>query len=339
MHDAGWMRGCTYFSAPSSETVWQTSNSGKLGIIARVQTKIDFHLSCNQVQIQPLTTRSARTEVGKFNSNISTSLDCGSSSLYVESHNIPATMNFRTYISIVFLFAVSAFAQITIPATNGSLPAAGANGCAAGYFPGSDTVLYTVPYTYTQVLSIIGNYTNLTWSGSPENSVTSNSTNWVPGTARFYDIAGAHVIETITTYSKPAAGPYVEIHTVAPLSVPSYNVSFYSDYDAQLWTPICGGMATTTNFTINFCATNATVAAAVLHSLHSSDAMTVGTFLGGMNFTSCAAINGSSSSSGNGSATMSGAPTMFTGAATRSSSIGGARWLVGAVLLSIVIAL
>lgn len=47
-----------------------------------------------------------------------------------------------------------AFAQnVTIPATNGALPAGGANGCAAGYYPGSDTVLYTVPYTYQQVLS------------------------------------------------------------------------------------------------------------------------------------------------------------------------------------------
>jgi hypothetical protein len=248
-------------------------------------------------------------------------------------------MNPGTYVSIAILFAFNIFAQVTIPATNGSLPTASADGCAAGYFPGSDTVLYTVPYTYTQVLSIIGNYTNLTWSGSPENSVTSNSTDWVPGTARFYDIAGAHVIETITTYSKPADGPYVEIHTVAPLSVPSYNVSFYSNFDAQIWTPICDGMATTTNFTINFCATNATVAAAVLHALHSTDAETVGTFLGGMNFTSCAALSSSNSGSGNSSATTSGSPTMFTGAAVRKSSIGDARLLVGAVLLFFVIVL
>jgi hypothetical protein len=221
----------------------------------------------------------------------------------------------------VFLHVLvtSAQSDVTIPATNGALPAAGANGCTEGYYPGTDTVLYTVPYTYGQVLSIIGNYTNLTWSGSPDNSVTSNSTNWVPGTARFYDVAGAHVIETITVYDKPANGPYVEVHTLAPLTVPSYNVSFYGDFDGQVWTPICDGKATTTNFTINFCATNATVAATVLHGLHMTDAETVGKFLGGMNFTSCAALGS------NASATTTGGTTMFTGGASRK---GGGRTVV-----------
>lgn len=58
---------------------------------------------------------------------------------------------------------------IAIPATNGSLPAAtSANGYAAGYSLGTSTILYTVPYTYQQVPSIIGNYTDLTWSGSSQ---------------------------------------------------------------------------------------------------------------------------------------------------------------------------
>ncbi|KAK0933605.1 hypothetical protein LTR29_014838 [Friedmanniomyces endolithicus] len=220
----------------------------------------------------------------------------------------------KTTLSIIAVLAAAtgSLAQnITIPATNGSLPKAGANGCAPGYYPGTDTVIFTVPYTYQQVLSIIGNYTNLTWSGSPANSVTTNNSqalaanNWTPGSPRFYDIAGAHVIETITTYSKPANGPYVEIHTVAPLSIPSVNVSFYSDFDGQVWKPICNGAATWSNFTINFCATNATTAAAVLHQLHTTDAMTVGTFLGGKNFTSCGVLAG-----GNGTAT----PSAFGGA-------------------------
>ncbi|KAK5126686.1 hypothetical protein LTR85_009620 [Meristemomyces frigidus] len=231
--------------------------------------------------------------------------------------------------SITLLLAASkALAQnVTIPATNGSLPAAGANGCAAGYFPGSDTVLYTVPYPYQQVLSVIGNYTNLTWSGSPDNSVTTNNSealatnDWTPGTARFYDVAGAHVIETITTYSKPANGPYVEIHTLAPLSIPSADVEFYGDFDGQVWQPICGGMATASNFTINFCASNATTAGAILHMLHMTDAATVGQFLGGQNFTSCAALGGNgTSTSGNGTSTTGGTATssaaaVYTGAA------------------------
>ena len=207
--------------------------------------------------------------------------------------------------------ATAAFGQsVTIPATDGSIPAGGPNGCAPGYFPGSDTVIYTVPYTYTQVLSIIGNYTNLTWSGSPDNSVTTNNSqalatnNWTPGTGRTYDIAGAHVIETITEYTKPADGPYVEIHTLAPLNVPSANVSFYGDFDGQVWKPICNGLATWTNFTINFCATNASLAATVLHGLHLTDAETVGVFLGGQNFTSCGALG-----AGNGTAS----PSMYPG--------------------------
>ncbi|KAK4555109.1 hypothetical protein LTR86_007875 [Recurvomyces mirabilis] len=220
------------------------------------------------------------------------------------------------------LLATTALAQVTIPATNGSLPAAvGNTGCAAGYYPGTSQVIYTVPYTYQQVLSIIGNYTNLTWSGSPDNSVTTNNSkalmtnNWGPGDARFYDIAGAHVIETILTYSKPANGPYVEVHTLAPLTVPAANVSFYSDFDGQVYQPICGGKATTGNYTINFCATNATVASQVLSMLHMTDAVTVGTFLGGKNFTSCAALGaGNATSTGSPNATSS-MPAMYTGAA------------------------
>jgi hypothetical protein len=33
-----------------------------------------------------------------------------------------------------------------------------ANGCNDGFYPGTDTVIFTTPYTYTQVLSIIGDY-------------------------------------------------------------------------------------------------------------------------------------------------------------------------------------
>jgi len=235
-------------------------------------------------------------------------------------------MKLSTTLPLVLLQSLGALTQsITIPAVDGSLPAAGPNGCAEGYYPGTDTVLYTVPYTYQQVLSIIGDYSNLTWSGSPAGSVTLNGTDNTVGTARFYDIAGAHLIETITEYSKPANGPYVEVHTLAPLTLPTFNVSLYGDFDGQVWEPICGGKATTTNFTINFCATNATLGAQLLHMFHLTDAETVGTFLGGDNFTSCAALGGGAAAGRNatgvaggasGNATMTGSPAMFTGAAT-----------------------
>jgi hypothetical protein len=173
-----------------------------------------------------------------------------------------------------------------------------ANGCNDGFFPGTDTVIFTTPYTYAQVISIIGDYKNITWSGSPYDSVTLNGTDNTVGTARTYDIDGAHVVETITTYSKPANGPYEEIHILSLITIPSVNLSVYADYDGTTVTPVCNGAASTFNFTINFCATNSTVAAAVLHSIHLTDAQTVGVFLGGQNFSSCAALtNGTATNS------------------------------------------
>lgn len=64
------------------------------------------------------------------------------------------------------------------------------NGCNDRFYPGTDTVIFTVPYTYAQAMSIIGDYQNLTWSGSPAGSVTLNGTDNTVGTARTYDIAG-----------------------------------------------------------------------------------------------------------------------------------------------------
>lgn len=119
------------------------------------------------------------------------------------------------------------------------------NGCNYGFQPGTDTVIFTTPYTYAQVMSIIGDFGNLTWSGSPEESVSLNGTTNTVGTARTYDIAGAHVVETLTKYSKPVDGPYDEVHTLDLLTVPAANVSVYSDYDGTTVTPICGGAAST----------------------------------------------------------------------------------------------
>jgi len=171
------------------------------------------------------------------------------------------------------------------------------NGCNDGLSPGRDEVIFTVPYTYAQVMSIIGDYKNITWSGSPYDTVTLNGTDNTVGTARTYDIDGAHVVETITTYSKPENGPYEEIHTLGLLTIPSLNLIVFGDYDGTTVTPTCNGAASIFNFTIDFCASNATLAAATLHTIHLTDAMTVGVFLGGQNFTTCAALaNGTATS-------------------------------------------
>ncbi|KAF2769995.1 hypothetical protein EJ03DRAFT_326903, partial [Teratosphaeria nubilosa] len=206
-------------------------------------------------------------------------------------------MGFMRATLATWALVAGALAHITIPAVDGSLPAPESNGCAAGYWPSNHTLLYTVPYSYDQVMSIIGDYINLTWSGSPADSVQTNNTdalntkNWTPGSARFYDFAGAHFIETITQYQKPNSGPYVQVHTVAPLRVPSYSdVQLYSDYDAQYWVPVCDGRATAANFTINFCATDVAAGRAFLEKLHSMAATRVGQMLGGQEFSNCEAL-------------------------------------------------
>ena len=201
----------------------------------------------------------------------------------------------KTLVALLFfLAAIEAIAQDDSPFMTfnqtGRLP----EGCVPGYSAGTDTVLYTVPYTYTGVLSIIGSFKNLTWSGNPDDTVTLNGTDNTIGTARTYDSGGAHVVETLTVYNKPAAGSYEEVHTLAPIYIPMANVSIYGDYDGTTATPTCDGAATAFNFTINFCATNATLAAGILHMLHLTDAQTVGVFLGNQNFTSCAAVNSTS---------------------------------------------
>lgn len=192
----------------------------------------------------------------------------------------------------LLVFPLSTHAQnVTVPTT-----------CSAPYLPGHDEVLYTVPYTYAQVLSIIGSYRNLTWSGNPENTVTLNGTDNTVGTARTYDLAGAHVIETLLTYDSPPGGPYYENHNVALLTIPrpadqGGNVNVYFPLDATTVVSTCDGRATSFNFTASFCADNVTAATAIIHLLHSTDAITVGKFLGGENFTSCEALGGASATS------------------------------------------
>lgn len=61
-----------------------------------------------------------------------------------------------------------------------------ANGYIDGYFPGIDTVIYTTPYTYAQVMSIIGSFRNITWSGSPYSRSLRSFTKRVSGTRRSF---------------------------------------------------------------------------------------------------------------------------------------------------------
>jgi hypothetical protein len=62
------------------------------------------------------------------------------------------------------------------------------NCCNSGFYPGADTVTFTVPYTYAQVMSIIGHYQNFASSSSPAGSVTLNGIDNRVRTAKTYDV-------------------------------------------------------------------------------------------------------------------------------------------------------
>ncbi|KAL8731272.1 MAG: hypothetical protein Q9166_003496 [cf. Caloplaca sp. 2 TL-2023] len=159
------------------------------------------------------------------------------------------------------------------------------NRCVDGYEGAHDEVLYTVPYTYDQILSVIGSFANITWNG--DNSTTLNGTDNTVGTARTYEYYGIRLIETIKTYSKPVNGPYFEDHTIAPAYNPATNLSLYAPVDSLTATPICGNTAVALNFTVDFCATNVTAASEIFHSLHLQDAVILQEFLGNESFTGC----------------------------------------------------
>lgn len=192
-----------------------------------------------------------------------------------------------TLLTTLLLLATTTFAHDTkvthVPKT-----------CTGAYHPGRDEVYYTVPYTYTQVLSIISSFKNLTWSGSPPNTVTLNGTNNTPGTSRTYTLSGLQVTETLLYYSAPLDnpyGPYQEVHNTATLDFPAGGaagtVSVYIPWDETVVTSVCDGKASTMNFTTVFCSTEPAVAGKLMHMLHLGDAVNVGRFLGGRNFTDC----------------------------------------------------
>jgi hypothetical protein len=62
------------------------------------------------------------------------------------------------------------------------------NCCNSGFYPCSDTVIFTVPYTYAQFMSIIGHYQNVAQSSSPAGSVTLNGIDNRVRTAKTYDV-------------------------------------------------------------------------------------------------------------------------------------------------------
>jgi hypothetical protein len=70
-----------------------------------------------------------------------------------------------------------------------------------------------------------------------------------------------------------------------------------------------------------FCPSNITVAVGLLHQIHLGDAQTVGKFLGGNNFTSCATLASTITTAATKTATAT--PAVFTGAVVRTALEGG----------------
>ncbi|KAL8695297.1 MAG: hypothetical protein Q9218_000196 [Villophora microphyllina] len=210
---------------------------------------------------------------------------------------MPSIKFFRNCALAVPLLLSSVYAQtgpeaFAIFNSTGRLP----DGCINGYTAGHDEYLYTVPYTYDEVLTIIGSFANITWNGI--NSTTLNGTDNTVGTARFYTSYGIPLVEIIKAYQKPSNGPYFEDHTLAPAYNPTANLSIYAAVDSFTVTPTCpGSTASALNFTIDFCSTNVSAAQAILHDSHVFDAATLQEFLGNETFTGCSIVNGTTTTS------------------------------------------
>lgn len=207
----------------------------------------------------------------------------------------------------------------TVFNSTGRLP----NGCIDDYSAARDEVLYTVPYTYPQVLSIIGSFANITWNGN--NATTLNGTDNTVGTARSYEYLGIPLTQTIKTYQKPVNGPYFEDHTIAPSYNPATNISLYASTDALTATPVCGDTAVALNFTVDFCSTDVSAAGEIFRSLHLLHARILQEFLGNETWNGCEDFYGGGATPLNGTSLGGGGyygtgptatPIAFTGGAT-----------------------
>ncbi|SLM33533.1 hypothetical protein LPUS_00479 [Lasallia pustulata] len=80
----------------------------------------------------------------------------------------------HSYISALLLAAAGA----VLAQNKSSTPAA----CNAGFYPGTHTVLDTVPYPYPQMPSIIDNFRDITWNSIPSDAVSLDGTDSTIGT-------------------------------------------------------------------------------------------------------------------------------------------------------------
>jgi hypothetical protein len=201
----------------------------------------------------------------------------------------------------------------------GAIKAVAAITCDEGYTAGYDEVVETLPYSYEQVMSIIGDYKNITWSGTAYDDVTLNGTDNTAGTARTYELDGATLVETLITYSKPDGGPYYEDHYLGLLYLSAYNLSAYAPHDTTTVTATCNDTASIFNMSVSYCASDATVAQTVFHSIHATDIETVREWLGNETYTGCSTATTSTANSSV-SATSTAGLALLTGSSGLSAS-------------------
>lgn len=82
--------------------------------------------------------------------------------------------------------------------------------------------------------------------------------------------------------------PFVEVNAVGPFNLGTTTI--YSDFNPIGATPVGGGAACMLNITVDFCAMDTAKAADFFHMVHLTDVVNVELFLGGRNFTACAAL-------------------------------------------------
>ncbi|KAH8790339.1 hypothetical protein F5882DRAFT_460844 [Hyaloscypha sp. PMI_1271] len=97
---------------------------------------------------------------------------------FLKSSKTILTMKYSTL--LVLLMGAAGISALSNPSSP--------NCCNSGFYPGADTVTFTVPYTYAQVMSIIGHYQNFTSSSSPAGSVTLNGIDNRVRTAKTYEV-------------------------------------------------------------------------------------------------------------------------------------------------------
>lgn len=150
-----------------------------------------------------------------------------------------------------------------------------------------------IAYPYDDVVKIVDDFGNMTWLGSAKDNTTLKGTDDRVGASRTFNFDGNELTQTLTKYEKHDDS-FMEEQTIEQVTLQFINASLYSTRDVLTLNKTCDGKASVLNLTTAFCSTNASDVARGIGLYHMAGIMRVTEFLGGKNFTSCAASNGTS---------------------------------------------